>query len=880
MKGMIDRHWIAGLLVLPSMVFIASAQAGPVMLVGDAADDHAAHSAYAGLLQHVLDNVTNLQSGILAVGVDPGSDAAAWITEVSSQLSDPQPITFVNDVTISVLGLSGYAVIYVPSDSQNTAGGISASENNRLIDRAADVAAFLNGGGGLFGLTQGQLEDAYGYLGEFASVETIDVPPSGLCNPEQLFDDVSATSLGEDFGITDTSLDGCCWHGVFTSFPEELAALARANEPGCPDINGKAAILAGFVTIDFDAPSEFPAEGEPNVEAVGDLNGDATNDVVVTIPGDDPMSDGSVQVFLNQGTDEFGAWLGLVPIDPFPVGNEPSSVAVGLLNNDLHLDLAVTCAGNNAVSVFFNQGDATFVLSQEIGVGNRPSSVITGDFNMDLSVDLAVANEEDNNVTLLFNDGTGGFPEGGLLPGGDQPPTGGEGPLQLEPEDVDNDKDLDMGGINNGGEFAQPGEPGSIFLLLNQGDGTFAPAVNIEIGVDPRDLSIADVNRDGAADIVAVNAADATVSVLINQGDGTYVVELELEVGGNPLSIDAVDLDGDLDPDLAVVAEDPELGPAVQVLVNLLGERLMFGPPIGFSVDADPKFVVGGRMNDDDLSDVVTANADDGPSGGSVTVLLNSPSPVEGDLVAAVDIKPGACPNPFNRSSHGVLPVALVGTDDLAASDVDISSLRISRADGVGGSAAPNEGPPGPHTEIRDVATPFGGEPCDCHHLGGDDVLDVFMKFRSDDVVEALELDDLPGGADVELVVSGTLLDGTLFEGRDCIRLVPPGVAPGLLAVGSNAPGVFIEVNPLDEQVDGGGFGAFERSFPPGTVVTLSAPMTHEEWRFVGWASAGLGSLVNGGGPLPQGRSIVMTVGDEQWAQAIYMPYVPNDHDY
>ena len=140
----------------------------------------------------------------------------------------------------------------------------------------------------------------------------------------------------------------------------------------------------------------------------------------------------------------------------------------------------------------------------------------------------------------------------------------------------------------------------------------------------------------------------------------------------------------------------------------------------------------------------------------------------------SLDIKPGSCPNSLNRNSNGVLPVGLLGSADFDVTMVDVSTVEISRADGMGGSAAPNEGPPGPHSVFADVGTPFGGELCDCHDLEGDGITDLSMKFRTQDVVVALELDRLPGGALVELVVSGTLLNGESFAASDCVRLVPP----------------------------------------------------------------------------------------------------------
>jgi hypothetical protein len=61
--------------------------------------------------------------------------------------------------------------------------------------------------------------------------------------------------------------------------------------------------------------------------------------------------------------------------------------------------------------------------------------------------------------------------------------------------------------------------------------------------------------------------------------------------------------------------------------------------------------------------------------------------------------------------------------------------------------------------------------------------MDLSMKFSSNDVVEALEL-DLVDCEFVELEVSGTLLGGTAFVARDCIRLVPTGDLDGDCVVG------------------------------------------------------------------------------------------------
>jgi hypothetical protein len=206
-----------------------------------------------------------------------------------------------------------------------------------------------------------------------------------------------------------------------------------------------------------------------------------------------------------------------------------------------------------------------------------------------------------------------------------------------------------------------------------------------------------------------------------------------------------------------------------------------------------------------------------------------------------LDIKPGSCPNPFNRNSNGVLPVGLLGTDTFDVSMVDISTLRLERADGIGGAVAPNEGPPGPHTVTDDVGTPFSGVTCDCHELTGDGTLDLNMHFRTQDVVDELELDLLPNGAQVELIVTGNLIGGASFESpSDCIWLVPPGTPPGLVQVTSNVNGAWVDVTPTDVAEDAGGFFPFVRTYSNGELVELKAPLRADELVFRRWTLDGV----------------------------------------
>jgi hypothetical protein len=170
---------------------------------------------------------------------------------------------------------------------------------------------------------------------------------------------------------------------------------------------------------------------------------------------------------------------------------------------------------------------------------------------------------------------------------------------------------------------------------------------------------------------------------------------------------------------------------------------------------------------------------------------------------------------------------------------------------------------------LEDVATPFGGELCDCHELEGDGILDLSLKFKTAELVPALGLETLPSGDLPELLVRGALLEefgGTAIEGSDCVRLVPPGSPPGLAKLKTkNAPGAWVEISPLDNQLDGGGFAPFERSFPQSTQMTVKAAARHRGRAFVGWR-------VDGGPLTPETNTTLpyVVAGEVHTLEAVY----------
>ena len=68
-----------------------------------------------------------------------------------------------------------------------------------------------------------------------------------------------------------------------------------------------------------------------------------------------------------------------------------------------------------------------------------------------------------------------------------------------------------------------------------------------------------------------------------------------------------------------------------------------------------------------------------------------------------------------------------------------------------------------------DITAP--AEPCECEVLPPDGMTDLTVRFRSYLLMWELELNELPRGATVELVLSGALDDGTPFTAMDCVTV-------------------------------------------------------------------------------------------------------------
>ena len=135
------------------------------------------------------------------------------------------------------------------------------------------------------------------------------------------------------------------------------------------------------------------------------------------------------------------------------------------------------------------------------------------------------------------------------------------------------------------------------------------------------------------------------------------------------------------------------------------------------------------------------------------------------DIPVALDIHPGSCPNPFNVREKGVVPVAVLGTDEFDVTQVDPTSVMLA-------GVAPIR------WAYEDVGTPY--EPFldkegiyDCNEFGPDSFFDITLKFDARELAAAIgEVED---GEALVMRLDGNLRDdlgGNPIAGIDVVKIL------------------------------------------------------------------------------------------------------------
>jgi uncharacterized membrane protein len=367
--------------------------------------------------------------------------------------------------------------------------------------------------------------------------------------------------------------------------------LVVANEnQNKNDTQGAISVMLGKGNGTFRAPANYSSGGQSAYSvAVADVNGDGKLDLVVAngCAGSD-CSTGGVSVLLGKGD---GTFKKPVTYSSGAASVFGSHVAVGDLNGDGKLDLAVattgtTCCSEGLVGVLLGNGDGTFKKAKTYNTGGFDAIgwVEIADVNGDKKPDLVVANycatecsypPAEGSVGVLLGKGNGTFQAVKTYP------SGGNGTVSVAVADLNKDGKPDILVANCGPEACGPGSPGgNVGVLMGKGNGTFKAVVNYPAENSPFSVVAADVNGDGKLDIVVSNwgtpnggTNDGAVTVLQGKGNGTFRPAQTFPSGGaeSPsVAVADVNKDGRLDIVLACVADslNQKSTGVVSVLIN------------------------------------------------------------------------------------------------------------------------------------------------------------------------------------------------------------------------------------------------------------------------------------------------------------------------
>jgi len=370
-----------------------------------------------------------------------------------------------------------------------------------------------------------------------------------------------------------------------------------------------------------------------------------------------------------------------VTFDPavsYPVGSQPSDVAIGDFNGDQIADIAATVDAPDRVELLFGNGDGTFTAGGSIMLGSNasPQDIVAGDLDGDKDMDLAVGLKGPNQVRVLVNTGGGVFTAGGSFSTGSRP-------LSMDIGDHDGDTDLDLCVGNR--------DSNNVTILTNNGAGTFT-AINLAAGDEPRAAAFGDFDGDNDLDMAVTNHRDRNVQIFTNNG-GTFTSSGLLFVGSNlrPEGVVCTDLNGDQLADVAT-ATNGNNGTNDFATVFLATGGGAFGGATNYATGGqDTSHIVSADFNCDRMNDLATSNRSSGSTSvmtnlgggtfGAATILTGGNSP-ENLAVGDLDMDQVADLAMANRSS-GDVTVHINQTCDAPS---DCLTLAVSNL--VGGGKA------------------------------------------------------------------------------------------------------------------------------------------------------------------------------------------------
>jgi hypothetical protein len=346
-----------------------------------------------------------------------------------------------------------------------------------------------------------------------------------------------------------------------------------------------------FITLDGGA--------SPNSFAVGDFDGNGSNDIAVLTSND------TLVILLNDGSANFHTAFTYA----LPAGGGGGGIAVGDINGDGLADIAYSDSAE--VIPFLSTRGGALTRGATYPIAGSLGSVI--DVNHDGFGDIVLFTT--NTVRFLFGSSSGQLKAGNTIP---VPGLTGTAPVFA---DFNNDGAID---IAFAGTSYSSSTPSFVKVYLGNKSGTFGAPTVYSTGNMPVSLMAGDFSGTGRIDLMTFNAGDAGLSLLQNIGGGNFQAA-RVTNSTNATGIVAGDFNRDGKLDVAVVNTPNCKAPCKGTVTVIPGTGSnYFSPGTTYPIGMHGTAIAAGDLNHDGILDLVVVDSFAGDAADTSVLLGNA----------------------------------------------------------------------------------------------------------------------------------------------------------------------------------------------------------------------------------------------------------------